>query len=474
MRHLLSKFPRCTIKQILPWATLFISFITIKWFSFYPRFSDGGVYLAMGKAITQGKIPYTDFFYSSPPLLPYLHAVLFWLFGPHWQPMTIVPIVVTLIDAVLIAYILKPVLRAPYLLLASTLYLFSTTILATTDYPSDVHIPLTLMLIAWLCISRQRPFVAGVLLGLATLCKLYLVLPLGVFALAFLLQKEWTSLRRVLLGWLAVFGSISLLCLAVLGKTYADATFWIHFAKPLGINKFSLWEFFLLGDGILLVGILLLPLIWKKIPTIPLLFLFFLPLFYAFFNDVYFLYFKLLIPALAILLVLALAELSAKTSRKIAKSIGVILLIASLGNASRYVLSLVEKATIPNLDYLIAEVQKATPNGEAMYGSNEIVPLLSVLANRPIAFNIIDTNSKFFTMGLITADQVSAVLAKKKIPLVIAKGSYTRADGKTTISIGQEAPKAYLKDSCKISSTVTLPNDFEDNALMLWTCGKKP
>jgi len=45
---------------------------------------DEGFYVMAAKLVTQGKVPYLDFFYPQMPLLPYLHALPVKLGGPTW------------------------------------------------------------------------------------------------------------------------------------------------------------------------------------------------------------------------------------------------------------------------------------------------------------------------------------------------------------------------------------------------------
>ena len=45
--------------------------------------ADENVYFMMGKVVSEGKVPYQDFFCGHPPLQLYLYAGLIKLFGLH-------------------------------------------------------------------------------------------------------------------------------------------------------------------------------------------------------------------------------------------------------------------------------------------------------------------------------------------------------------------------------------------------------
>lgn len=63
-----------------------ICFSTITMFVALTRFiaRDEGFYLYSAKLILEGFVPYRDFFLPQMPLMPYLYAGWFWLFGTSW------------------------------------------------------------------------------------------------------------------------------------------------------------------------------------------------------------------------------------------------------------------------------------------------------------------------------------------------------------------------------------------------------
>src|SRR3989338_10215315 len=72
-----------------------------------PQPGDEDVYYYMGKMISEGKIPYRDFFFAHPPLHIYLTALVYKVFGFNIIILKSMPFISTLVSAFFIFKIAK-------------------------------------------------------------------------------------------------------------------------------------------------------------------------------------------------------------------------------------------------------------------------------------------------------------------------------------------------------------------------------
>ncbi|MCF7845988.1 MAG: glycosyltransferase family 39 protein [Candidatus Peribacteraceae bacterium] len=450
-------------------ALLLAIFVALKIPTLAPRFADGWIYFYFGKLISEGATPYIDFYYSSPPLIPYFMGLLHSLFGFQLAFAEVLPHLFSIADAILIFVLLRKKIGG-FVFLAVGAYLFSFLNFATADYFSEAH-PLTTLALAGILFFENREFFwSGIFFGLAGLTKLYGILP-AVF-LPLLIIREPRNLAKFFGGIFISFGIPNLVFLAVVGREYLNFIFFNHLQKGVGIPKLRLWSFFALRDFWLLLALALPLCLAKNFKrfAVPLIAAGTFAVFYLIFKDIYYLYFKIFLALLVISLAFVLSgELRKVASSKILAVVLVLLAVNSIFLLKNYFGSQIAIAQITNLDDIVADVRAKSFADESIYGSFSITPLVALLADRPIFRNYVDTNSKFIDLGVIDTQERAQELLAAHVPVVITK-VYINPQTLATIGIQDVLPDDFFLQHCPDMRSFPIPADYESNAVIVWSC----
>ena len=70
-------------KEWIIFAVLSVAFFAVEATHFTYSVSDENTYIYMAKAITEGQMPYKDFFYAHPPLHIFLLSIFYMIFGAN-------------------------------------------------------------------------------------------------------------------------------------------------------------------------------------------------------------------------------------------------------------------------------------------------------------------------------------------------------------------------------------------------------
>ena len=202
-------------------------FLALKISALSTHFADGWIYFYFGKLVSEGATPYLDFYYSSPPLLPYFMGLFHALFGFNLNFANLLPALFSAADAILIFIFLRKKIPAEFVLLAVFAYLFSFLNFATTDYFSETHPLTTFALLGLLMFESEKIFFSGIFFGLAGLTKLYGLVP--AFFLPLLLVKKPRELIKFLGGIFVSFGIPNLIFFGIVGREYLEMIFFNHF-----------------------------------------------------------------------------------------------------------------------------------------------------------------------------------------------------------------------------------------------------
>jgi len=442
---------------------LIVVFLTLKIFVLAPHFADGWIYFYFGKLVADGATPYFDFYYSSPPLIPYLMGFLHAVFGFKLNFANLLPALFSAADVVLIFVLLRKKIGG-FVWIAIVAYLFSFLNFATTDYFSEAH-PLTTFALAGLLFFENRKFFwSGIFFGFAGLTKLYGILP-AVF-LPILLFREPKNLTRFLGGIFASFGIPNFIFLAFVGREYLDFIFFNHLDKTVGIQKSKIFSFFLAKDFLLLAAAavpIFLAKNFRKFAA-PLLAIGALAIFYAFFADIYYLYLKIFVAIFAVALAIFISGDFRKISQGVAVNLILILVLTnSLFALQNYFTSQTQKARIENLPQIVSEIKKT--EGE-LYGDFEITPLVALLSGKNIFKNYVDTNEKFINLGIIDSQKRAEELRAGGVRTILTKNIV----GEKIYGLETLLPEKFFSENCVIQKSFPIKNDYEDNAVILWSC----
>src|SRR3712207_270245 len=197
------------------------------------------LYYNYSRQLLQGEVPYRDFALEYPPLsllafvlpnLVKLGGVLkyenyVWLFVLENAVLS----TMTTLVLVLVASFLQPKRHVTQVLIAYIILVAIATPILAHRY--DL-LPAFLTLLALLCVLAKYPTWAGIWLGLGIAAKLYPIMLLPTFSVYYLVNREYRSLLRFLLG---TIGStvLTLLPFALLAKEQLLSFLTYHKARGL-------------------------------------------------------------------------------------------------------------------------------------------------------------------------------------------------------------------------------------------------
>ncbi|OGJ04262.1 hypothetical protein A3F97_02135 [Candidatus Nomurabacteria bacterium RIFCSPLOWO2_12_FULL_41_10] len=423
-------------------ALAIISFALWKLSSLQFRFGDENVYFYMSDAILRGFIPYKDFFFADPPFFIYMMAIFKAIFGSHIILFKTLPILFDSLSAILIYLLLRK--NNIFAALGPIFYLFSFTILSTSDYVTGAEVMMFFILLALYSDQNKKHFWSGAFWALACLSKLYAGPALLGFLFYKLISKEFLPARNIILGGLAAT-IVILLPFFILAPHQVFYDLIIHqFNRPTGINKWNILSVFARFEWLLIISSLLGMFIAKNKSWIyPLIFS---AVFFLLYKDLYYLYLHLLLPFIIFLAVEFAAFLN-KKREEIAWAFIVFYIFVSFYSISGYVNTYGPQG-IFNQPEEIAEALKTAPEDFPAYGAQEIAPLVALMSGRKIFGNVIDTNTQNFAAETQNLDLISEKATKNGIYLVARVANYPEQNMQDTGFEGYFNKKIF-DSSCK-------------------------
>ncbi|MBI2548673.1 hypothetical protein HYW21_04955 [Candidatus Woesearchaeota archaeon] len=434
---------------------------------------DEWIYFYMGRLVTEGYVPYTDFFFAHPPLHLYLTALAFLVSGFHITFVKLIPLISTLISGLVLFFFMKKTTNSlPAALVTTALFLLSYNTLLEATYGLGINETTMFVVIAlyFLFASsfRYRVFASGISFGLAGITGLYSLVPFLVIGLYLLVVKR-SEFLHFLLGFCLIFGTVNLLFFIISGMPYLSQVYLYHLLKPKGesntihlIGTVIRMNFFLVASALLA----LLTRARKHFTTIWLVALAYV-LFLLALNRIFAFYFVLLFPFLAILggfgLVLLFTRLYEKFPRWI-----FFVIIAGLGlfflwnlTADALYLNRFDFASFDSLEEMVTFIQETTSSKETIFGDDSSVPLLALLADRSITLQEVDTNDMRFRSGLTSISELIKTLNEAGVRYVIIRPY-------RGIGMANEL-SAYLQDRCFL---VQQYNDGNHGDFLVYDCKK--
>jgi hypothetical protein len=458
------------IMNLTPLTALIVMFLLLKFAYIGPRFSDGHVYTYMGHLITQGAMPYRDFYYSSPPFLPYVMAVLGMLTNWGGVSTDVAPIVLSALDAVLIFLICsKKTTRLLPPLIATLMYLSSYTILATTDFATDIHWIVSLFMLGWWAHTQHYFAVSRLLFACAVLVKAYaVIIVIAIALLLWLIGQRKNAVLVVTASFavgLAVCGAFYL----KIGQPFLDQVYFNNLHRMPGIQTSSILSFFISHDlWIYPAAGAFVMLFWKNFRLWP----YAIPLllymgFILFYPDVYYLYLKPVAAYSAMLLGADVCRSNTLTKNFFYPVLGVALLSTSIISVSTYLSEQANTSKIDGIDDIVKSVEELTGRGDSIYGESSFVPIIALLANRSIFKNYVDTNIKFVNQGLFTLEDRAKEIAEAKVKIILTKAVVLNGQIQ---SLSPVLPVAFLTSQCMVARSFPLKVDYSENAILIWKC----
>jgi len=390
---------------------------------------DEHIYFYMGKMISQGYVPYKDFFHAHPPLKVYIIALVFKIFGFNLAILKLIPLLCSMTTAFFLFRLMKR-FNGITALLSAFLFLFSFRVMLESTYFMGINLTAMFTVIGFYYFISLRYYRSGFFLAMAGLSGLYSLIPISVVFI-YLLIKNRISFLKLLAGF-SVFFAVNILFI-LLSSSYLTDVYLYHLLKPNVIsNKIdvfigSLKENWLIFFSSFLFIILLLISILKKIEIksrkilylsgiIAVLYIVFL----LSLNKIFNYYFVLLFPFLAVIGSYSLYKIISYLIAK-SKIIIIILILCSIFivwniSADAFYLNRFDFDNFDNADIILNHIE--TIDG-MLFGDDSIIPLIALMSNRDIALNMIDSNDMVFNSGLINLTEVLNKLKKEKNIIIV-------------------------------------------------------
>lgn len=450
-------------KSLIPLFLIFIFYLFVKHDGFAIRVSDTNIYFYTAIELLNGRTLYNDIFFTNLPLFPYISILYGALTGWRLDYFFAIPIIETIIIAILIYKISLLEIKTPMLSYAPVVvYLFSFLVLATSDHETGVFIANIFSLLAYYFFLKNKLIFSGIFLSLTILTKVYfLPIVLALILYSFLSHKK-KCLRLTTTFAITSFLILSFFVVQSEGQIIRNL-FAYSSARHEGVSKMSLLQFFAFKDFVLFILLLVNFYLIKTKNFLGFVSLFSLPLI-VFYRDIYFLYLNFFAPFVTISLVYWIPKFKKNTNLIV--GFLALILISFIINISSYLSSYKNLQKINTIDTLVEEITKQNPT--YLYGINSITPALSYLSGVPLLHDIVDTNENRFLTGNLDAQKLTRAAQSEKTIFVTKSAVYPEYQI-SELFMSTMFDKSQLSN-CTV--TYSTPVDFEgiENRLSLALC----
>jgi len=461
------------------------SFLIIKGFSL--EFSDQNMYIYMGRLISEGKMPYRDFFFSHPPGEIYLDALVFKLLGFKLWAFKLISLIAVLGTAWLLYIIARKQVSSVAGLISAAIFLISYESIRIAAGNVGMALTVFLIVLSLHFALGKRYILSGLSIGLSLLFTLHAALPAFCLFLysfvSFQDSKASFSLKnagRFMLGFMVSFGMPNALLLTLAGMQYYSQVIIYHLDKPvssfpgakLGLFKLMLqynWIIFL--SAIMAIAMTSIPSAKKAMaetlsPNAKKMMYYILLMtamyvFYLLFLKVIFpYYFFGMFPFLALLGGIGIYfVMQTKPRMKYVGLLATGLLICLTGifYFGQYYWTMDNTFSGNELEKLSRDI-KVNGSDVSLFGDYLFAPAIALSTGKSITADIVDTNPFRFSAGSIDVDSmVKSLRDAGHVRLVLRKSNGFMLDYNET---GE-----YLEAACKVTRILeyTLPSYFGKN-----------
>ena len=366
---------------------------------------DENTYYFMGKLISEGKVPYKDFFLAHPPLHVYIVALFYNIFGFNIVILKLIPLALTFASAFLVFLIAKEKFGNAAAILSSALFLFSYSIMFDSVFSFGIEFSIFFIILGTYSLLIENNYiVSGLLFGLAGITRLLSLVPIAVI-LAYLLFSDSKKFLKILSIFLIVFLSTNAIFSLMFGGDYLVPVYKFHllknpqykenFKEYFEVIKLN-WVLFVSAAAFLLVKEKKPISMFASISLIYLAFMLVLRQFFAFYITIAF-------PFLALVGGYSIAKLfQYDMTTKLKIVVAAVFFLAFGWNLLSDSLFL-QSTGFTGFDRgndLVELINSKSNKDTLLFGDNSVVPLLALLTNKPIALDLVDTNNEVFLSGL--------------------------------------------------------------------------
>jgi len=169
-----------------------------------PLYQDEGIFLAVGRGLSEGKFPYLDFWDHKTPGIYFLWSWLYPVFGTKIIFYKIFVWFVNFLSAIFIFGITEK-FKKGFGKFAVVIFLYSIVFFEGNYLIAAPFLAFFLTLGTWLVLARREPwsiFVAGLSIGVAIIFKQNAILSLIPFLVYFIWGREFKKLAYFMVGFI--------------------------------------------------------------------------------------------------------------------------------------------------------------------------------------------------------------------------------------------------------------------------------
>jgi len=387
---------------------------------------DENVYYYMAKLISEGKIPYKDFFYAHPPIHVYILALVYKIFGFNIIALKMVPLASSLITSFFVFKISRQKFGNYEALAALILFLFSYTVMFNSVFSFGIMTATMFLTIGFYFLTVKNNYlIAGIFFAIAGITRLLALIP-AVIALLFVLFSDRRNFIKLSSSFLLIFMLANIFFVMIAGSPYTDSVYKYHFMKTFSAeNNFNEYSDIIKLNWILFLSAGLLIFTKEKrnmgiFAACAFPYLFFL----IFLKKIFGFYFIVVFPLLAIIggysIINIFRELN--TNKKIKIGIAILLALVFMWNLASDTLFL-QRIGFTGFDR--GKDLSDFINSDKtvlLFGDDSAAPLLALMTGKQIAFDIVDTNEQVFTSGLVNIGSTLEKIKKENV-LFIARST---------------------------------------------------
>lgn len=403
--------------EYFKWPILLLisaGFIWVKSYGFhYTVGGDENAYFYMARLMSQGKIFYRDFFFAHPPLQLIFLTLVYSIFGFQLIALKLTAILPVLVGAGIIYHWFwkqENGLSGSFFLI---IFLFNYELLKITTHPFGLNLTAFFLLLSLYYFLEDRPIRCGIFWGCAAVTGLYAI-PWGVVPFGYYLFRgdRMRNIVRFLGGFLVVFGGVNGICIILFGDGYITPVYIYHFLKPRGVEPVSDIYIRVIRRNLL---VFFLPFLylwgpWTGKRTAVLAAVIIYLVFLGALNPLFTQYFMLPLPFLSFIgavgLTAIIGRFYSRCQRILALAVAALILAGFSGDDIRRYRKHEKGTGFETGEECRKFIRNNSEESDLIFGHVTTVPLLALMTDREIAFDMVDTNHMRFKAGLVGIEEV--------------------------------------------------------------------
>lgn len=356
-----------------------------------PSFSDENFYFNAGKIISEGKIPYKDFFFAHPPLQIYLYALIFKIFGVSLFIGKLFPLILSSLSVFLVFKIVDRLYNTKTGFLASLIFLIMPGFIAFSSMGYGMWESIFFILLSTYFIVKNNPKIAAISLVIGLFLR-YLVIVYLPFLIFFMYVKK-LKFKKFLATFLLSSMILGVLMVLIFNWNFIDQTIIFQISSKVITNapEKLVWQYLGMGFFTFFLGLISIYVAFEKKDKI-LMLLSVYPLIIdliIFFGLKYIAYHYFLISLPFISMATAISV--TKSKDKLLYFVIPVILLLSLSSNFQTIDFYLNPTNAKRFYYTAEFIVNNTSDKDSIFGEPILTNYVSFVTNRRISSNYYDS-----------------------------------------------------------------------------------